>query len=135
MGHVVTFPELRMNSAADGIGYAPITENNAREMAAQFVRIAPGKNLSERVPRNCDAYLFVLSGHATIAAGGDSHPMSPHSFAAIGEGTDVTLANDGSAPVELIKVTAPVAPNEHEGLRGTLHVAARATAPTRDVPK
>ena len=52
---------MPMQRDQDGVTRAPIT-HEAREMAAELVRIAAGKRFDASVPRGSDGYLFVLAG-------------------------------------------------------------------------
>jgi len=135
MGRVVTFAQAPAKPTAEGVEQAPITIGDTREMEAELVRIAPGKRWRAAVPRGSDCYLFVLSGSAQIAAGAARHSLAPQSFAAVEEENEFAIENDGSAPAELVKVVAPPRPNGRQGFRGPIHVAARTTAPTADVPQ
>ena len=64
MGRVVTFEELQTQGQT-GVGTAPITGNDVREMAAELVRIAPGKQWSTKVPRGSDCNSPAMSS-ATV---------------------------------------------------------------------
>jgi len=134
MGRVVNFAEMPMQQAADGAARATITPD-AREMAAEIVRIAPGKRFAASVPRGSDGYLFGLTGTTELSAGTQRHRVEPHSFAIVEEGTDVTLDNIGTTPAELVWVIAPPQPNGRAGFRGSIRVAARENAPTVAVPE
>jgi len=134
MGHVVNFAEAPMQHAADGVARAPITPG-AREMAAELVRIAPGKRFAASVPAGSDGYLFGLAGTAELSAGAERHSLGAQTFAAVQEGTEFALDNAGAAPAELIWVIAPPQPNGRAGFRGPMHVAARKDAPVVAVPE
>jgi quercetin dioxygenase-like cupin family protein len=135
MGRVVTFAQLPMQPSHDGVARAAITADDAREMAAELVRIAPGARWTATVPPGSDCYLFCLAGAAGIAAGTQSHYILPQTFVTIEEGTEFALHNTGPASAELVHVLAPPAPNGRAGFHGTIAVAARATAPMVAVPE
>jgi quercetin dioxygenase-like cupin family protein len=133
MGRVVNFADMPMQRETDGVMRGAITLD-AREMAAELVRIAPGKRFAATVPHGSDCYLFGLAGTAELSAGTQRHRVEPQNFATVQEGTEFTLANTGTAPAEILKVIAPPTANERAGFRGPVAVAARATAPTVAVP-
>ena len=97
MGQVVTFSQLPASPVADGIASAPI-KADVKEMAAELVRIAPGKRWTDIAPRGCDLYLFMLNGAAMIAAAGDERRMPTQAFATVQEGTEFTVNNATTAP-------------------------------------
>ena len=135
MGRVVTFPQTLNATGADGVTTAPITVGETQEMEAEIVRVAPGKQWISTVPRGSDCYLFALNGTAQISSAGARHALTAQTFAAIEEGGDFAVENDGKTAIDLVKVVAPPRPtNGHAGFRGPIHVAARAAAPTADVP-
>lgn len=134
MGRVVTFAEARAERAADGVAQAPITQGETREMAAEFVRVEPGKRWSAAVPHGSDCYLFMLSGTGSIAAGDGSHRFPAQTFATIQEGVAFVLDNDGQAPAEIVKVLAPPRPGGLAGFRDRISVAQRVEVPVVDLP-
>src|SRR3989449_11339993 len=91
MGRIVTFAELSYREAAPGVKRAAITGGEMKEMAAEVIRLGPGARLTESVPPGADRYLFTLIGSATVADGAASRTMSEESFAAIPEGTPLTI--------------------------------------------
>jgi mannose-6-phosphate isomerase-like protein (cupin superfamily) len=136
MGSVVTFAELPETKAADGIVWATIPADT-KEMAAELVRVAPGKRWTATAPRGSDCYLFMRSGAGTISAAGDRHRFPAQAFATVQEGVEFTVENDGGAPVEAIKVIAPPQPNGRSltGFTGGLSVIERGKAPVLEIPK
>src|SRR5262245_56295796 len=80
MGRVVSFANMPMQQATDGVARAAIAPD-AREMAAELVRIAPGKHFIASVPRGSDGYLFGLAGTTELSSGAQRHRVGPHSFA------------------------------------------------------
>src|SRR5262245_5724954 len=133
MGRVVSFAGMPMQRDTDGVMRGAIT-HDAREMAAELIRIAPGKRFVATVPRGSDCYLFGLAGTTELSAGSQRHRVEPQSFATIEEGTEFALDNAGAAPAELLKVIAPPQPTGRAGFRGPVAVTSRATAPTVAVP-
>jgi quercetin dioxygenase-like cupin family protein len=127
MGRIVTFGELSGEAIADGVSRAAITKGETVEMAAELIRIAPGKRWTSSVPRGSDCYLFMRDGNGTISAGADTHPFPAQAFATIQEGVELSVANDGAAPAEVVRVLAPPQPNgrQLQGYRQTLSVAER----------
>src|SRR5262245_51535164 len=107
MGRVVTFAQLPAGESGEGVRTAPITGGDTREMAAEFVRIEPGKRLAARVPHGSDCYLFVLDGSGAIAAGQHRHPLAAHTFATVQEGVEFAIESDARSPAQIVKVLAP----------------------------
>ena len=62
MGRVVTFAHLPMNEIIAGIDSASITNGETQEMAAEYIRVAPGRRWTATAPRGSDCYLFMLDG-------------------------------------------------------------------------
>jgi mannose-6-phosphate isomerase-like protein (cupin superfamily) len=147
MGRVVTFTQAPTGRVADGVETAPITAGDTREMAADFIRIAPGKRWGAAVPSGSDCYLFMLSGTGVIAAGA-RHRFPAQAFATVEEGVEFSIANDGRADAEIVKVLAPPAPKPpavpaapaasnaaRAGFRGTIAVAQRTDLPVVHIPE
>ena len=136
MGKIVTFAELSYRDAAPGVKRAAITGGEMKEMAAEVIRLGPGARLTESVPPGADRYLFTLTGSATVADGAASRAMSEESFAAIPEGTPLTITNPDGAEATLISVLAPPPGSSaaRPGCSAGLTVAARQTAPAHDIP-
>jgi mannose-6-phosphate isomerase-like protein (cupin superfamily) len=136
MGQVVTFAQLPSRPAGDGIVIAPI-EADVTEMAAEIVRIAPGKRWTGTAPRGSDLYLFMLSGAATIAAAGDERRMPTQAFATVQEGMEFTVDNKSTAQADLVKVIAPPRPDTRalKGFSDGLSVIERGNAPMLQVPQ
>lgn len=135
MGQVITFAELPTTRVADGIDSAPI-KADVKEMAAEIVRIAPGKRWTATAPRGSDTYLFMLKGAATIAAAGDERRLPTQAFATIEEGVEFTIDNGSTAPAEVMKVIAPPQPDGRslKGFGDTLSVIERGHAPILELP-
>jgi len=134
MGRVVTFAQLAPQKS-DGVGTAPITRDDMREMSASYVRVEPGKSWRDCVPDGSDCYLFVVGGSGAIASDDAGHAIARESFAAIQEGHSFAVENDGTAALEIVRVLAP--PNGGRGLPGfheKLRVAERRTTPIHDIP-
>jgi quercetin dioxygenase-like cupin family protein len=104
-------------------------------MAAEMVRIAPGKHWTATAPRGSDLYLFMLSGAGTVSAAGDEHRFPTQAFATIEEGVEFTVDNGASAPAEVVKVIAPPKPNALQGFSGGLSVIERGKAPVLEIPE
>ena len=136
MGQVVTFAQLPTSKIADGIDSAPV-KADVKEMAAKFVRVAPGKRWTATAPRGSDLYLFMLGGSGAISAGGSRHKLPAQTFATVQEGVKFTVENDGSAPADVVKVIAPPQPNGRplEGFTGGLSVIERGKAPVLEIPE
>ena len=135
MGRVVTFAQLTPQKS-DGVGTAPITRDDVREMSAGYVRVDAGKRWSDHVPDGSDCYLFVLNGSGAIASEDTRHVLSAQSFATIAEGRAFAVENNGADPLEMVRVLAP--PNGGRGLpgfHGKLRVAERRTTPIVDIPE
>src|SRR6266566_2492266 len=129
MGRVVTFAQLTPQKS-DGVGTAPITRDDVREMSASYLRVEPGKSWRDRAPDGSDCYLFVLNGSGAITSDNARHAISRESFATIQEGHGFAVENNGTAPLEMVRVLAP--PNGGRGLPGfheKLRVAERRSTP------
>ena len=137
MGRVVTFARLSAGPGIDGVTRAPITGQDVKEMAAEFVRIAAGKSWKLQVPAGSDCYLFALSGDGTIACGPRREALAARTFATVQEGIACAVENDGTAALELVAVLAPPRPGEHAlvGFNETLRVATRAGTPIVHIPE
>ena len=135
MGQVVTFSELPAGGNAGGVQSAPV-RTDMKEMAVEFVRVAPGKSWTGTAPRGADLYLFMLNGAATIAAGGDERRMPTQAFATVQEGTGFAVRNGSTAPAELVKVVAPPHADgrAHKGFAEGLSVIERGNAPILELP-
>jgi len=134
MGRVVTFAQLTPQKS-EGVGTAPITREDVREMSASYVRVETGKRWNDRVPDGSDCYLFVLNGSGAIASDDARHTVSRESFATIEEKRRFTVENNGADPLEMVRVLAP--PNGGRGIAGfsgKLRVAERRTTPVVDIP-
>src|SRR5262249_33336544 len=117
------------------------TAGDPREMAAEIIRIAPGKQWSASVPRGCDGYLFVLAGTPAVSAHGARHPLGADSFVTLQEGSAFVVANDGRGRADVLHVLAPPPaggsrPNGHglAGFAAKINVTAREGAPRVDLP-
>lgn len=137
MGRMVDFASLAYRDAGKGVGRAAISGDDARHMAAEAIRLAPGAALTERVGAGSDRYFYALTGSATITVKGTAHVLAQDSFATIEEGTEFTLANPGSTPVTLVGVVAPPQGRgaDGAGFHGGVAVTPRASAPTADIPE
>lgn len=136
MGRVVTFAQAPADKIGDGIERAPITTGETREMAAEFIRIAPGKRWRTTAPRGSDCYLFMLKGEGAISAGNARHHFPAQTFATVQEGAEFTIENDGRAPAEIVKVLAPPQPNGRlTGFAGKISVAERGKTPVHALPE
>jgi quercetin dioxygenase-like cupin family protein len=135
MGQVVTFSELAAAAIADGVTSATL-RTDAKEMAVEVVRVAPGRNWAGTAPRGADLYLFMLNGAATIAAGGDQRRMPTQAFATVQEGTAFTVHNGSTAPAELMTVVAPPRADGRslKGFGDGLSVIERGNAPILELP-
>jgi len=134
MGRVVTFAQLAPQKSG-GVGTAAITRDDVREMSASYLRVEAGKRWRDRVPHGSDCYLFVLGGSGTITSDTARHAVSRESFATIEEGQSFAVENNGTAPLEMVRVLAP--PEGGRGLPGfneKLRVAERRTTPIHDIP-
>jgi len=136
MGRVVTFAQAAADKIGDGIERAAITKGETREMAAEFIRVAPGKRWSTTAPRGSDCYLFMLKGAGTISAGNARHCLAAQTFATLQEGMDFAVENDGTTPAEIVKVLAPPQPNGRlAGFTGNINVAERGKTPVHAIPE
>jgi quercetin dioxygenase-like cupin family protein len=136
MGRVVTFAQAPAETVADGVETAPITGGDTREMAADFIRIAPGRRWGSTAPRGSDCYLFMLNGTGVISAGGRQR-FPAQAFATIEEGLEFAIENDGRADAEVVKVVAPPSPSRaaRPGFRGAVAVAQRTEQPVVHIPE
>ena len=136
MGRVVTFAQLTPQKS-DGVGTAPITRDEVREMSASYLRVEPGKSWRERVPDGSDCYLFVVNGSGAITSDGARHAISRESFATIQEGHGFAVENNGAASLELVRVLAPPenGAGRVSGFHGKLRVAERRSTPIHDIPE
>jgi mannose-6-phosphate isomerase-like protein (cupin superfamily) len=135
MGLVVTFAELT-GQGGDGVSTAPITNGDTKEMAAEFIRLEPGKRWSASAPAGSDCYLFAVKGSASLSAGDGPHVFASQTFATIQEGVAFTIENTGSTPAEFVKVIAPPHPTGTlAGFKEGIAVSARATTPIVDIPE
>lgn len=137
MGQVVTFAELTTNKAGNGVGAAPITGGETREMAAEYIRIEPGKSWQASAPRGSDCYLFAIRGAGQISAGTSRHRLPTQTFATLEEGVDFAVENDGQEALEIVKVVAPPPANDRKlaGFKGGIEVAERAKTAVVPVPE
>jgi mannose-6-phosphate isomerase-like protein (cupin superfamily) len=135
MGRVVTFSALDGRAAEPGVSIAPVTAGDTKEMAAELVRLAPGREWRATAPAGSDCYLFALTGGASISAGDGALVFAPQTFATVGEGVAFAVRNDGVEPAEILKVIAPPQPRGTlAGLAPGIAVVARAAAETVDLP-
>jgi quercetin dioxygenase-like cupin family protein len=132
LGRCVTFGSMSYRPVGAGVAASPITTGDLDKMAARFFRIDPGAKLEDTVPEGSDGYLFMLTGNGRIAVNGTEKPIERESFAAVSEQNTFSLANQSSAPIEIVYVLAPPpgSPREHTGLAEPLAVTSRAGAPT-----
>jgi len=136
MGNVVTFSQLPATKIAGGIASAAITKGDMREMAAEFIQIAPSQRWTATAPQGSDCYLFMLAGAGAISAGGSRHKFPVQAFATLQEGVEFTVENDGQARADIVKVIAPPqADGRFKGFDGTISVIERDKAPVLDLPK
>jgi mannose-6-phosphate isomerase-like protein (cupin superfamily) len=135
MGRVVTFTQLTPHKS-DGVGTAAITRDDVREMSASYVHLEAGKSWSDRVPDGSDCYLFVIGGSGTIVSDDARYALSRESFATVEEKRSFSVENNGTDPLEIVRVLAP----PHGGGRGLpgfnekLRVAGRRSTPIHDIP-
>ena len=135
MGRVVTFAQLPTTKAA-GVDSAPITNGETREMAAEYIRIAPGQRWTATAPSGSDCYLFMLDGAGSISAAGNRLHFPAQAFAALQEGIEFTVESDGGASANIVKVIAPPQPNGRSltGFMDRIAVTERDQAPVLDLP-
>jgi mannose-6-phosphate isomerase-like protein (cupin superfamily) len=136
VGKVVTFDKL-LPKQIGGASTATIAgAGEMKEMAAEFVRVAPGQAWTDTVPRGSDCYVFMLDGTGTITADSARHRLLAQSFAAIQEGSAFTVKNGGATAANLVKVIAPPQPKgATTGFTGGIAVSERASTPVLDLPK
>jgi mannose-6-phosphate isomerase-like protein (cupin superfamily) len=137
MGKVVTFASLSYRKIFPGVKQAPITGNEAQEMAAEMLHIAPGAQFTATVPQRSDRYFFALKGGATLTTMGQSHNMQQDTFAALQEGIEFMLANSGNTEAEILSVTAPpeAIRSQHAGFAGGVAVSHPRTQPIVEIPE
>ena len=136
MGRFMDFSALSYSEATSGVWRAAITGADAKHMAAEAVKLAPGAAYGGKVPAGSDLYLYALTGDAEIASGGAAHALAQDAFATLAEGTEFTVANRGRSAVDLISVIAPPAGSGQAlaGYRGGVSIVARNAAPAVDIP-
>jgi mannose-6-phosphate isomerase-like protein (cupin superfamily) len=136
VGKIVTFADLSYRETVPGVKRAAITGGEMKEMAAEVIRVGAGARVTEGVPAGADRYLFMLSGRVLVAGGGASHTLDEESFAAVQEGTELTIMNPTGEEATLVSVLTPPpgSPAARAGFSGGLAVAARTTTPVHDVP-
>lgn len=136
MAQVVNFDELPAEYGAVGLRRAPITSGQTRFMSAELITLDSGATFTDTVPLGSDAYLFMLSGTASITVDGDTRELLEQTAAVIGDGHayEVTGAKQGA---RLIAVIAPPAGSEEAllGFAGSLHVIGRAEMPAVELPE
>jgi mannose-6-phosphate isomerase-like protein (cupin superfamily) len=138
MGQVVTFADLKLTSAGEGVGVAPITHGETKEMAAEYIRIAPGRRWQSRVPERVDCYIFSVAGSGTIGGKDGNHKLPTQTFATVQQDTPFTIENTDAAPLEIVKVVAPPQPAKEStlsGFQGGMEVAERAKTEVVPVPE
>jgi quercetin dioxygenase-like cupin family protein len=136
MGRVVTFARVPGDRISDGVAKAAITRGDTQEMAAELIRIEPGKRWDASAPGGSDCYLFMLAGDAALSAGEESRRFAAQTFATLQEETAFSVVNERSAPAEIVKVLAPPQPNGRKlvGFRDGINVAERRRMPVVDLP-
>ena len=137
MGRVVTFAQLPATKIADGIDAAAITTGETQEMAAELIRIEPGKRWSACAPQGSDCYLFMLAGTGTISAGGVRRRFPAQTFATLQEGVEFAVENESRFAAEIVKVLAPPQPigRPLAGFGGNIEVSERETTPVVALPE
>ena len=136
MGKVVTFDKLPARPSGGASTATIVAAGEMKEMAAEFVRVAPGQKWFDTVPRGSDGYLFMLDGAGTISHGTSRQRLAAQSFATVQEGVAFAVENDGSTPANLVKVIAPPKPKDATpGFAGGIAVAERANTPVLDLPR
>jgi len=135
MGRVVKFAEIATRTAGDGVQIGPITSGDARQFAAELVRIAPGKRWSATAPKGADCYVFSLKGGGTIHATTPPRDLPEQSFAIIEGGTEFAVENAGEFGIEILQVVTPVnSASALAGFTGGMAVAERAKTAVVPVP-
>lgn len=135
MGRIVTFAKMAGAKNHDGVSVAPITQGETKDMAAEHIRIEPGKKWSDSAPHGSDVYLFTLNAGATLSAGGKQHKLPVQTFATLEEGVAYSVENTGQTPIEIVKTIAPPKAGKLKGFKGTAAVAPRETTAILDVPE
>lgn len=137
MGRAVTFSDLQPNKIISGVHNAAITQGETQEMAAEYIRIAPGQQWIATTPPETDCYLFMIYGACAISVADSRHRLPTQAFAVVQEGIEFSVENDSSAPASMIKVIAPPQSNGRgtPGFTGKLAVTQRAAAPMVNLPE
>jgi quercetin dioxygenase-like cupin family protein len=137
MGRAVTFSDLQPNKIISGVHNAAITQGETQEMAAEYIRIAPGQQWTATAPPETDCYLFMIDGACAISVADSRHRFPTQAFAVVQEGIEFSVENDSSAPASIIKVIAPPQSNGRgtPGFTGKLAVTQRAAAPMVNLPE
>jgi quercetin dioxygenase-like cupin family protein len=137
MGRAVTFLDLQPNKIISGVHKAAITQGETREMAAEYIGIAPGQQWIATAPPETDCYLFMIDGACAISVADSRHRFPTQAFAVVQEGIEFSVENDSSAPASIIKVIAPPQSNGRgtPGFTGKLAVTQRAAAPMVNLPE
>jgi mannose-6-phosphate isomerase-like protein (cupin superfamily) len=135
MGRVIAFAELGA-SGSEGVSAASITKGDTTEFAAEYIRIAPGRQWRAAAPQGSDCYVFTTNGAGILAASGNRRRLAAQSFVTIEEGVAFAVENDGSAVLELVTVVAPPQANGRglPGFKGGVTVAERNRVPVVPIP-
>jgi len=125
-----------MNEIIAGIDSASITNGETQEMAAEYIRVAPGRRWTATAPRGSDCYLFMLDGTSAISAADHQYHFPAQAFAVVQEGIEFAVESKGGAPARIINVIAPPQPSGRStaGFTGKIAVVERAEAPMLDLP-
>ena len=137
MGKVVTFSSLAYQDGASGVKTAAVTGDAGKEMQADMIRLAPGAKLTDTVPQGSDRYFYTLTGEASVAGNGATHPLREDTFATLQEGVQFTLTNTGTGEGEVLSVIAPPQgeKNGRKGFAGGIAVAHRSAVPVVPIPE
>jgi mannose-6-phosphate isomerase-like protein (cupin superfamily) len=137
MGRVVTFADLPYRETSAGVGRAPITGPEMKEMSAEVITLGPGVTLAETVPAGSDFYVYTLTGSVTVSGAGTTRQVDQDSFVTVQERTALTVTNPGASGATLIAVLAPPADRGRAfaGFSGGVEVAARAATPVHTIPQ
>ena len=83
MGRAVTFLDLQPNKIISGVHNAAITQGETQEMAAEYIRIAPGQQWIATAPPETDCYLFMIDGACAISVDDSRHRFPTQAFAVV----------------------------------------------------
>ena len=105
MGRIVDYSQVL--GGKDGVSRLPITNEDMKQVAAEFVRVETGSSIEFSSPPDCDGYWFTLRGVGHVTSGDVVKAIKARSFVAVEGGKSARVTNEASEPLELIQILAP----------------------------